>query len=56
MLFSSIPQAIPVSAFGRVILFLLITRAVDPDSIGFVDPDSEYGSRRTKMTNKKRKK
>jgi hypothetical protein len=27
----------------------------DPDSIGFVDPDLESGSRRTKMTNKKRK-
>jgi hypothetical protein len=29
---------------------------LDPDSIGSVDPDSESGSRRAKMTHKSRKK
>jgi len=35
---------------------MVAIRAVDPDSIGFVDPDLESGSRRTKMTNKKKEK
>jgi hypothetical protein len=31
-------------------------RVADPDSIGSVDPDSGYGSRRAKMTHKSREK